>query len=238
MKDIPPLTIVCWKWGAPGYRINFTAHHVNVLASMVKRNYKRPHRFVCITDDPTGIECETFPLWKDCGEMINACGTHLPSCYRRLRIFNESVAKQFGERILSIDLDVVITGDITPVWEQPHDFVGWAVPGVVHARVYNGSMFMFRAGAHTDLWDEFDPQVSPDLSNKSGYFGSDQAWISYKLKGQAPGWNRSNGVVSYPREQRKMPLSPTTRIVIFHGKRKPWDPAVQNESPWVLEHWR
>jgi hypothetical protein len=238
MSTIAPLTIVCWKWGQNKYRHDFTAEHVNTLAAMVARNYRLPHRFVCITDDPTGVECETYPLWKDHSEMKNACGDHLPSCYRRLKIFSKSVYQDLGERILSLDLDVVITRDMAPLWEQHYDFLGWRVRGHVHNVVYNGSMFMFQAGAHEDIWDDFDPEVSPIEANRAGYFGSDQAWMSYKIKGRAPGWTFENGVLSYPREVRRRPLPAVTRMVIFHGKRKPWEPAIQTEAPWVADHWR
>lgn len=233
-----PLTVVCWKWKQPGFRVGYSAHHVNVLAAMVARHYKKPHRFVCITDDPTGIECETMTLWDDFSTMQNACGQHLPSCYRRLKLFSKAVSSQFGGRIVSLDLDVVILDDLSPLWDQPHDFMGWRVVGINHPVVYNGSMFMFRAGKHTELWNKFDPTVSPDETKLYGYFGSDQAWISYKIAGSAPGWTQAEGVYSYPREQRRRDIRPGTRMVIFHGKRKPWDALTQAEAPWIAKHWR
>lgn len=239
--SVKQLTIVCWKWQAPGYRVNFTAEHVNVLMAkggMIDRLYGRPHRRVCITDDPTGIECETYPLWKDCDGMVNRCGQHLPSCYRRLKLFDPEISRELGERICSIDLDVAMTGDLTSVLHQPGSFVGWAVQGLNHARVYNGSMFMFDAGSHSDIWTTFDPLVSPDQAVRAGYFGSDQAWLSFVLKGRAPGWTQSHGLFSYPRDVRHRPLPRAARVVIFHGKRKPWDPLCQQEAPWLKEHWR
>ena len=62
------LTIVCWKWKKhksgfqlPGV-VPYTAHHVNVLRNMLERHCHIPFRFVCLTDDPRGIECETLPV--------------------------------------------------------------------------------------------------------------------------------------------------------------------------------
>lgn len=170
--------------------------------------------------------------------MVNACGQHLPSCYRRLKLFSDEVANIFGGRIVSLDLDVVITGDMTPLWDRKDDFIGWRVPGAVHDYVYNGSMFMFRAGTQHHLWKRFDWQVTPDMTRNQGYFGSDQAWISFNHRDTTRGWTREQGVISYPRDQRKLPLWPWARIVIFHGKRKPWEPATQKESPWITQHWR
>jgi hypothetical protein len=239
---LEPATIVCWKWSKPGYRVNFTAEHVNALMApggMVDRNYKSPHRRVCITDDPTGIKCETLPLWDDHNGMDNACGKHLPSCYRRLKIFDKNISRSLGARIISLDLDVVICGDMRPVWDRPATFCGWQVEGHTHSIVYNGSMFMFESGQHSDIWDTFDPNVSPMQSTRAGYFGSDQAWISFKIRGRLPGWTQNHGVYSYPRDVRKrQPFPHNARIVIFHGKRKPWDPIMETEAPWIAKHWR
>lgn len=170
--------------------------------------------------------------------MANACGSHLPSCYRRLKIFSKEIAEQLGERIISVDLDVCIVGEMASVWDRPGSFIGWKVQGAIHPNVYNGSMFMFEAGKHTDIWSTFDPHVSPQQSRLAGYFGSDQGWISFKLKGRLPGWGRAQGVYSYPRDLRRKSLPSDARIVIFHGKRKPWDENTTIESPWVADHWR
>ena len=71
------------------------------------------------------------------------------------------------------------------------------------------------------------------------YFGSDQAWISFKIRGRLPGWTQNHGVYSYPRDVRKrQPFPHNARIVIFHGKRKPWDPIMETEAPWIAKHWR
>ena len=53
------LTIVCMKWGT-----KYDPSYVNKLYSMVERNLSSSFRFVCFTDDPTGIkECvETYEL--------------------------------------------------------------------------------------------------------------------------------------------------------------------------------
>lgn len=184
------------------------------------------------------MKCETFPLWNDFSHMKNESGAHLPSCYRRLKLFSNEVSKQFGGRIVSLDLDVVITGDLSPLWDQKDNFLGWRVPGVVHPQVFNGSMWMFRAGTQDPLWSKFVWNVSPTEANKAGYFGSDQAWISYKIADKSRGWTREQGVLSYPREQRRQPLHPWVRVVIFHGKRKPWDLQTQKDSPWIADHWR
>ena len=61
--------ILCVKWGN-----KFSAGYVNKLYSMVERHLTLPHRFVCLTEDPTGLneEIETKPLLrKDLPVLIN-----------------------------------------------------------------------------------------------------------------------------------------------------------------------
>lgn len=240
------LHVICWKWQHPTYRTKFTAHHVNVLAAMLRRTYSQEYRLICVTDDPEGIECETFPLWKDCGKLTNPSGAHLPSCYRRLRIFSSAATSEMGiadgERVVSIDLDVVILKDIHPMVMQHRraPFAGWKGVGSYHAVTYNGTFFMFDAGRMKWLWDEFDPETSPRRANVARYFGSDQGWMSYKLAGGAPGWTRDDGIYSFSSHivghYRQPPEN--ARIVSFNGKQKPWDPEIQKKHPWLLDHWR
>jgi len=236
-----PLTIVCWKWTSDNYKVQFSSQHVNTLAKMIKRHYKNPHRLVCITDDPKGItECETYPLWNDHANVPNVSGKHLPSCYRRLKIFSKEMGQELkADRILSIDLDVVLVGDVSAIFDRPDPFVGWKVPGVHVAEVYNGSMVLFTAGLYDWIWSTFDPVKSPLLAKQAGYQGSDQGWLSYCLKAREPGWGRHDGVFSYPREIRHfMGLPNNSRLVIFHGQRKPWDTRYSRDRHWIQKHYK
>lgn len=193
---------------------------------MVRRNYDGDVRVVCVTDDPTGVVCETFPLWRDCATLPNASGAHLPSCYRRLRLFDpatqEAMGIAEGERIVSLDLDAVVVGKLNGLFDRPDAFVGWAVRGSHHPRVYNGSMWMLRAGAHPEVWTTFNPESSPKRAAAAGYRGSDQAWMTYRLN-HCVGWTAADGVYSYHLDVRGRPdLPPNARIVMFHGRVKPW----------------
>ena len=51
--------VICMKWGT-----KFSPEYVNVLASRVKKNITGDYRFVCFTDDTTGLSplVETRPL--------------------------------------------------------------------------------------------------------------------------------------------------------------------------------
>lgn len=239
-----PLTVVLWKWAAVGYRFEYTAEHVNVCADMVLRHYPGA-RVLCITDDPTGVECETMPLWDLYSDVANpSASSHLvPSCYRRLAVFSRPVAAALGPRIVSLDLDCVLCGDLRGLWDRDDDFVGWELPGMHHARVFNGSMWLARPSKLTWLWDEWDPDRSPAEAHGAGYRGSDQGWLSYRLIGRYPGWTDRDGVYGYKyhlvrrtRYHRELPEG--ARAVFFYGDPKPWDRSAQRATPWITEHWR
>ena len=54
-----PVTILCMKWGRM-----YGPDYVNNLARGVRRHLSRPHRFVCFTDDASGLDAgvEALPL--------------------------------------------------------------------------------------------------------------------------------------------------------------------------------
>lgn len=237
------LHVVCWKWRGRGGQTRYAAHHVNMLAAMLDRHLRDPHRLLCVTDDPLGIEHETFPLWRDLDDLGNPNGPSYPSCYRRLKLFSADQQSAMGiargDRVLSIDLDVVIVADVTDIFRRADAFVAWPAVGKHHPLVYNGTLFMFRAGSNEHLWTDFDQRRSPRVVQAARYFGSDQAWLSYKLAGKVAEWGAESGIYAYMHDMVFDPALPKdARIVSFHGRRKPWDADVQAEAPWVARHWR
>lgn len=234
-------SIVCFKWEPPaGFRTHFTGNHVNVLRSMVKRNYDRPHKFICVTDKADGIDSdiEIVPLWKDHSGVVSPMGRNQPSCYRRLKMFSPEAENYFGKRFVSLDLDTVIVNDMIPVWERPEEFMIWG--DTAKGTPYNGSMIMMTAGSRKQVWERFDPRLSPNVGKKLGFIGSDQAWIGVCLGKGEKIWTKTDGVVSFRNElanKRNYTLD-GVRIVFFHGTPKAWDAHVQKAHPWVKDHWK
>jgi hypothetical protein len=62
-----------------------------------------------------------------------------------------------ADRILGLDLDTLVTGNLTEVLTKNGVYVGWKLAGTSHPEVYNGSFQMFTAGALRDVWEDFDP---------------------------------------------------------------------------------
>lgn len=235
------LDIVTFKWKpAHSYRSSFTAEAVNVLAAMVRRNFRGAYRFSCITDDPAGLDPEIrpLPMFEEHASLVSTHGRQNPSCYRRLKLFSPEARELIGPRILSLDLDAVITGDVTGLWTRPDDFIAWE--GTAGKNPYNGSMMMLTAGARPAVWADFNPARSPALARQAGFIGSDQAWIAYRLGSGEARWTRSDGVFSWRMHLRLKggKLPPGARIVFFHGHADPWQATTQSRAPWICDHWR
>lgn len=233
------LSVVCWKWKPAGaYRSTFGPETVNILRQMVRRHYRKPHRFICVTDDPVGIDpdIEIVPLWDDHSGLANPFGPNNPSCYRRLKMFAPDAAGLFGERFVSLDLDTVVTGDLAPIWDRPEDFVAWGDTN--RGTHYNGSMMMMTAGSRACVWEDFNPDMSPKLAKAAGQFGSDQGWISYRLGAGEAIWTTDDGVYSYRNHLSRppKPLPENARLVMWHGRIDPWSAPAQR-LPWVKRHY-
>lgn len=247
------ISVVTFKWRPTGrYRSEFSAEQVNILRRMVARHYSDSHQFICVTDDPTGLdpEVKVVPLWDDYAEIPNPSFTGGPSCYRRLKVFSRGIGEVLGERFVCLDLDMLITGDLRPLLNRTEDFIAWKNPNPLWP--YNGSMFMLTAGTRPEVWESFDPETSPAISHAAKCKGSDQGWMSYVLgKGEAT-WGPEDGVWSYQDEivgRRRIlrgrfinpgvgMLPKNAKVIVFHGPVDPWSRAARVLTPWVKEHYR
>lgn len=237
------MIFVTWKWMPRSrYRTMFRAEHVNTMLSMLTRHYHAPFELVCITDDPRGLDSavRAIPIWDTFADIPSPHGGVSPACYRRLRAFAPEMQDVIGPRFVSVDLDVVIVDDITPLFGNAAvDFMIWRHR---HRNThYNPTLFEMNAGARAKVFTEFNPHVSPILAKKAGFNGSDMAWISYILGPDEPGWTADDGVVAFRTDimkRRDKSLPPGAKIVSFHGSDDPWSPHALRLSPWIEEHYR
>lgn len=215
------LSIVVWKW--KGTR-EYTSQQVNALKRMIDANYSDPHDVVCVTDDPEGLHPDIRVIPLPAFEHVEVAPS-LPSCFVRLWGFSKEFGELIGHRFLTLDIDVVITGDMRPIWNKPGKFVAWYDPDIAGV-CYQGGMYAMDPGAYPEVYEFFDPTDCPAIANKAGYLGSDQAWISYCLKGlvDVPVWNRHDGVYRARNIHTKGDLQ-KARIVQFAGWVKPWNCA-------------
>lgn len=238
------LTVVTFLWSKPGYRSKFTRDHVRTMARMVARHYDAPHRFVCFNDlgsifneAHAGRLIEWRPLWGNHADVTNPHGDRNPSCYRRLRLFSEWARQNIGERILCIDLDMVLVDDVRPLWDRPEEFVFWADQLNPHGRI-NGAMQLITPGVRDHIWSRFDPAEAQRVGKLPGFWGSDQGWIAWCFQNEhVGGWTTADGALSW--RVHCKPVAPKlpggARCINFHGPEDPW---TISGVPWIAEHYR
>lgn len=229
------ITALCFKWFDPEGRWNkdylYTADYVNKLASMLRRNLTLPHRLMCCTDDPAGIDpsVQIVPLPGD----VKALGSMNPKLYA----FHPDSAWLFGERILMLDLDCVITGNIDALVDRPEPFIAWSVPEA-SAGQFNTSMVLMDAGAFPEVWSEFDPERSLGEMRAAGFEGWEQDWVSLKVGSRGAKWARSGEGIESFTPNRYRPLPEFARIVFFPGRASPGMAECQSAAPWIKNYWR
>jgi hypothetical protein len=234
------ISFVCWKWRGPDPMRQFLAHHVNVLAAMVRRHYQQPHRFICITDDPEGLDgsIEAFPMPEHSFDQLQSPnGPRFPSCYRRLWVFSHA-AVVLGETIFCLDIDSVVFRDLAPLVHRGENFVGWCDERFLTPKIAGGA-YLLRTGTMTHVWDDFRPHKSPALALEHGFGGSDQGWMGYRMYPPPGAWKREDGLVKIgwtPAWSRTVPAG--ARIAFTSGVTPPWHPETQRRYPWVKDHWK
>lgn len=247
------ISFVCWKWRAPGSRREFLDVHVNVLRAMIARNYAGPHRLVCVTDDPAGLDPRivAVPMPEQRFEhLVNPSGVSVvrgrrivsdkdfPNCYRRLWNFSREARAVMGDRIFSIDIDVIVCGDLTPLVNRRAPFVGWCDPRFGWRKIAGGA-YMLTTGSHPEVWESFNPEASPAMAAAAGNGGSDQGWMSYKLFPPADHWGSGTGLTKINWHGKRSATTPAgARLVFTAGNSPPWLPSVQAAHPWIRHHWR
>lgn len=254
-------TVVCWKWkpeaGAKHEekRRGFSAVHVNKLRAAIEKNTSTPHEFVCVTDDWTGLHSSirVVNIDRHFSEFVELGG-----CYRRLRAFDHITGLAlFGPRFISIDLDVVVTGNLDSILGCEDDFRIW-YDKAKRRTPYCGSLWGMRAGTRQKVWDSFKarPHLSIELARRLRYTGTDQAHISAQLFPKEKVWNREDGVLNFNTQIRRHvrqvyrksdgkvynlttdgSLPEGTRMVFFNGKYDPSQAILQRDYPWIGDLW-
>jgi hypothetical protein len=228
------LTVVSWFWRQKNSSILYKPEFVNVWAKMVSRHLSMPHRLLCITEDPVGIDIDTYPLWEDLGVSNPQWGGSKPQCYRRLKAFSEEMRPILGDRFVSMDIDCVITGSLDELLSRSEDFV--INRGRTHKNSYNGSMWMMDTGARANVWTEFKGEES--VRQASRWMGSDQAWMREALGPHEATWGIEHGIAAFTHTKAIPNWKPkNTKIVFFQGSFKPWSQGAE-KIDWIREHWR
>lgn len=240
------LTVVSFFWmdqerqRSRDYQI--TPEDVRIWDRMVARNLTVPHRRICITHRPDLINfMETVPL---------DTAKHVPgTCLVKLMAHRPDIAETLGERILTMDVDCVVVGNLDPIVQRDEPSVWWKNPNfeVGGKRGFvQGSMQLFTAGTTSFLWEDFNPNT---MKPSSRFGGAEQAWISERLNDawpvagwewSIPHWTEADGVHGAGRlfngkmgKGVQSVLPEGARIVFTPGDRSPSQPEMRADHPWI-----
>lgn len=232
------LTFITFLWEDERFPKRFTFDDVRVLYSMLRRNVSKPFNLICFSDTVKtstkySIDIETpykvysslslRPIWKAYGKTTG----NQVNCFRRLFCFSEEFSELVRGRITMLDLDVVITGDITDLCE---DDVWYWEGGI------KGCFWTHTTGTKTWLWDCV---AADEFKLPSGSIGSDMAWLNYALEGEdLKVVTKDHGIYNYiPDGVDKMEdLPANARMVFMQG-----DPKIKQvlgKHEWMREHYR
>lgn len=224
------IRILSWLWNQPGSKNQFTVDHVAIWAAMVERHLHVPHRIACVTDfDGLPSHIERIDPPRDFEHVrIPTWGDDKPQCLRRLAMYAPNAGEIFGVRFVCMDLDCVISDDITPMITDDEFRIA---KGTAPGRPYNGSMQMLTAGKRAKVYQDFTPEKAEKAGRQ--FIGSDQAWISYCLGPDERTWDEGDGLCWFRR-----PPAPKPRIMFFPGDVKPWAVAELGTNEFINEHYR
>lgn len=223
------LTVCTWLWGN-----KYKNDDVEKLYAGVKRNLMQPFRFLCVTEDyldvvlSRGIERHSIP---DLGL------TKIPGCFARLRMFDPEWQreKRIDDRLVSMDLDSVVTGNLDDLVDRREPFLILRGANASNPCPYNGSIFMLRSGVHPEVWKDFNLVAASKI--KRYEFADDQGWLWHMLP-DAAGWNVGveSGIYAFkkPGWPKGDALPVDARLVVFPGWRSP---AQFKSLPWIEQHW-
>lgn len=213
--------VLTYRWGT-----KFSLSDVAKLEAGVKRHLKQEYSFTCY-DPSLGPDRDL---------------TKIKGCFSRLRMFDPGwqmyvLRASRGERIVCLDLDLIVTGPLDDALDRPEPFVILGGANASNPCPFNGSVMMVRAGSHPELWNDFSIEAAQKISFYE--FPDDQGWIWHKLP-QAAIWKcgPESGFYAFqkpgwPKKTTDLPRD--AKLVAFPGWR---EPSKFTHLEWVQRHWR
>jgi len=219
---------------------------VNRLYAMVKRNLSLEHRFVCLTDDQTGLSADI--------EVLPIPEVYVPpdkdvSPWRKLALFAPTIGELQG-KTLYLDLDVVIMDNIDCYFTYSDKFTiieNWTQKG---RGVGNSSVYCFNIGEYSNVLEYYTTHAKDVFE----MYSNEQTYLSKQIGDIVfwpEQWCRSFKFHSIPKGIGRFFRSPSVpdkcRILVFHGNPNP-DHAIIGDygtklrkyfkaAPWIVDYW-
>ena len=226
------LNVICIKYGD-----KYGPEYVDILARMVGRNLRPPYKFICFTDDPTGITEEIYvaPL------TMLTDGKRIPrfeqGAWPKAMLYRKNIP--IDGQILFLDLDIII---VQPIDEQvrcneKEDFIICKeFENMPSDSRFNSSVFMLRSGTRPEVWREVELH-----GTHANYSCADQGVVSKILpdaKTFPVGWCVSgHSLKSVHQATELMDVVPKgAKIIAFHGYPKPQ--RFVKQFPIAEKYWR
>ncbi len=217
------------KWGT-----KYGAEYVNNLYAAVKRNTTLPFNFHCFTEDSMSVHEDVIihPLKFD----------GIDGWWNKLYLFSDEI--DIDGRVLFIDLDTLITGNIDDMLEITEGFVMIKDFFFPNQNNDGSGLMSFETKQHPKIWNTFIS--NPDAAVKSLHPHGDQKWI-VKFVDKVTHWQDilPEQVVSFKIHCREG-LPNNTRVVCYHGLPSIPDSITTASmaqglripaSPWIKEYW-
>jgi len=227
-----PVNVICMKWGSM-----YGPEYVNHLRAGVARHLARPHRFVCFTDDASGLDAsvQALPLPE-----LGLPSGHNDRRWQKLAVFRRELADLQGATLF-LDLDLVVVASLEPFFAQPGEFLIIRDDQLFRRKplrrlnperdrflhsVGNSSVFRYEIGAHAYILDAYlaDPAAATAGYEISQQFQSAQLAAHGHLAYWPEGWCVSFKNHCVPRHLKSYlgdPVLPAgAKIVVFAGSPK------------------
>lgn len=211
------VNVVCMKWGD-----RYGPEFVNRLYGMVIRNTSWTVRFVCFTDDRTGIrpevECQPLPAF----DYDPKLGKYWP----KLALMQPGLGGLEG-MTLFLDLDLVIIDTIDELLRHPGRFLIVREWKDEHLGYGNSSVVRYFIGAEANVIDKF--RATPAEVIMGTYDGKEQNFLSKAVDDIAfwpPEWVPAFNLACLPKNRLvrffSTPKPPSGgKILVFYGSITP-----------------
>lgn len=161
------------------------------------------------------------------GKLRAACGRNelrvfteadgLRGWWNKLQLFRPG-AFPAGERVVYLDLDTVVVGDLGPLLDYRGPFA--ALRDFYRKWGLGSGVMAWEAGTCDDIWTEWDRLGRPELR------GGDQSWIEYMRPDAVRLQNEVPGIVSY-KVHCLNGVPKHSRLVCFHGSPRPHEVTLE-----------
>ncbi len=243
-----PVNILTLKWGTA-----YGPNYVNHLRRAVARHLTRPHRFVCFTDDATGLDPEVvvFPIPE-----VDLPKRLLKTPWRKLGLFRDDLPVRGVS--LFLDLDLLVVDNIDCLFDYEPDRIpiihNWIESHKIFKKrpeVGNSSVFRFRAGECGFVGRQYASER--DWAQET--FWPPQTYLTHCIRPKMVYWPeewirsfKRHALPPFPLNHFKTPRIPAgAKIVVFHGWPNPHEALAGYRgeklnhrclpTPWVADHW-